>query len=141
MSRILGLDYGSRRVGLALSDDGHTFAFPKVVLVNDEKLFDGIAHVIDFEGVDRIVLGEADNPAGGLNTIARRLSIFGEALKIRFGLPVEKVSEAYSSAEARRVFEESEREAGVPVDASAAAIILQAYLDRRRGGAHTISRA
>ncbi len=135
MGRILGIDYGARNVGVALSDDAQIFAFAKGIFQNDSKLLDSLSDLAQKEGVESFVVGESDNPAGGLNTIMRRITIFSEALKVRTDLPVEQVSEAYSSAEARRALEtkiKTRKDKKVSVDAAAAAIILQTYLDGKR---------
>ena len=134
MAKAMGIDYGARRVGVALSDDGQSFAFPETVLPNNDELMNALAKIVEEEGVDLCVVGEADNPAGGINTIQRRTMIFAEALKVRMECTVDTLSEAYSSAEARRALEETVRtrkDKKVPVDAAAAAIILQTYLDRQ----------
>ena len=131
----MGIDYGAHRVGLALSDDGGTFALPKVVFLNDHSLLEEIEKLIEQEHIETIVLGEADNPAGGENTIQRRLLTFKNALEVRTGKTVEMVSEAYTSAQARRAWEEkirSRKDKRIPVDAAAAALILQTYLDQKR---------
>lgn len=133
--KILGIDYGAKRVGLALSDGIHKYAFAKHVLPNNDVLLEKIAEFIIKEGVTKIVIGESDNPAGGINTITRRIEIFKRALEVRTELPVEEVSEAYSSAEARRALEvkiKTRKNKQQPVDAAAAAIILQTYLDLQR---------
>jgi putative holliday junction resolvase len=132
MGKLLGIDYGARRVGLALSDDGETFAFPHGILENNNTLMEAVDTLVCREGIRMIVVGEADNPAGGANTIQRRVMIFAEALRVRTGCEVVTVTEAYSSAEARRAVEKKATErttAQVPVDSAAASIILQAYLD------------
>jgi putative holliday junction resolvase len=137
MGRIIGIDYGAKRVGVAVSDDQRRFAFARDVCANDGVLLETLATLAEQESADYFVLGEADNPAGGENTIVRRLVIFSEALKVRTGLPVHLVSEAYSSAEARRALEEkiaNRKDKQVAIDAAAAAIILQNHLDRSRHG-------
>ncbi len=131
----MGIDYGAKRVGVAVSDDMHQYAFPRGVLTNDERLLDHLHGIVADQGVERIVVGEADNPIGGQNTIARRIAIFSEAMAVRTELPVEMVSEVYTSAEARRALEEKvakRKDKSVPVDAAAAAIILQKHLDTSR---------
>lgn len=133
----MGIDYGSQRIGIALSDDGCRYAFPKGIYANNEDVLNEIAQRAEQEGVTRFVVGEADNPAGGENTIVRRVAIFSQALSVRTNLPVDMVTEAYSSAEARRALEEkirTRKDTNVAVDAAAAAIILQTYLDARRHG-------
>ena len=139
MEKIMGIDYGSHRVGVAISDDGGTYAFPKTIVANDEELLNTLANLAEGDGVKRFVVGEADNPAGGVNSIMRRIAIFSQALAVRTGLPVESVKEAYSSAEARRALEEkirTRKDTTVAVDAAAAAIILQTYLDTQRHTNH-----
>ncbi len=131
----MGIDYGSRRVGVALSDDAQVMAFPEGILSNDDALMASLAKRIGDEGVQLVVVGEADNPVGGTNTIQRRVMIFAEALRIATGCEVVLVSEAYTSAEARRAIRERASEKAtreMPVDAAAAAIILQMYLDSKK---------
>ena len=135
MGRIIGIDYGAKRVGIALSDDAQLFAFAKDIYPNDDTLIDKIYELSQVENAERFVVGESDNPAGGDNTIMHRIAIFSEALEVRTGLPVEKVSEVYTSAEARRALEtkiKNRKDKNVPVDSAAAAIILQIYLDKQR---------
>jgi putative holliday junction resolvase len=133
--RIIGIDYGAKRVGVAVSDDAQLFAFAKGIYPNDDTLLNSLVQLAQDEQAVKFVVGESDNPAGGENTIMRRIVIFSEALKIRSDLPVDQVSEAFSSAEARRALEQkikSRKDARVHVDAAAAAIILQTYLDTQK---------
>lgn len=134
MGKLMGIDYGARRVGVALSDGGKTFAFPHTILRNDDVLMDAISEIAQEQGVERIVVGESDNPAGGVNTIMHRIVIFSEAIEARTDLPVHQMTEVYTSAEARRAIEErveTRKDKKVPVDSAAAAIILQRYLDEK----------
>ena len=134
--KILGIDYGSKRVGVAISDESQKFAFPKTILTNNDTLLEKIAEIAEHEGVVSFVIGESDNPSGGVNAIMRRISFFKRALEVRTGLPVYEVSEAYSSAEARRALEtkqKSRKEKDEHVDAGAAAIILQTFIDTKKG--------
>lgn len=135
MGKYMGIDYGARRVGTALSDDGGVFAFPDGVLPNDDELMRTLVDRIATEGVTTVVLGEADNPAGGTNTVQRRVMIFAKALQAVTEATVVLAPESYSSAEARRATEEqaqTRKTRTVPVDAAAASIILQGYLDKKR---------
>ncbi len=135
MGKIIGIDYGAKNVGIALSDDAKTFAFAKDIYKNDEYLLEKISNLAARENVESFVVGESDNPAGGMNTIMRRIKIFSEALNTQTELPVYQISEAYSTAEARRLLEtkiKSRKNKKIPVDAAAAAIILQTYLDSKK---------
>jgi putative Holliday junction resolvase len=137
---MMGIDYGEKRVGIALSDAAGHFAFPKTILPNNDQLLSAIDALAHEEGVELVVVGESDNPAGGMNTIMRRIQIFSEAVQVRTGLKVEAESEAYTSAYARRALEErtpSRKTKSEFVDSAAAAAILQAYIDKtRHAGSH-----
>jgi len=136
MERMLGIDYGEKNVGIALSDFACKFAFPKTILPNDDNLLAAIEEIAQTEQVSIVVLGDTENPANGTNQITHRLAMFKAALEVRTGLPVELVSEAYTSAAARRAFEDRDSDrhktTTPKVDAAAAALILQAHLDARK---------
>jgi putative Holliday junction resolvase len=126
MGKIIGIDYGSRKVGVALSDEAKVFAFAKEIFPNDESLLNALAQLAEKEEAELFVIGESDNPAGGENVIMHRITIFAKALEVRTGLKVEQVSEAYTSAEARRALEtnvKNRKDKNVLVDAAAAASV------------------
>lgn len=126
--RILGLDYGARRIGIALSDEGAQFAFPHSTIPNDASAIDRIEDICKKEEVKEIAMGDtrAANEAG--NAITSEAEAFAKSLGAHSGREIKMVREAWSSAEAARFAPK-----GVHDDASAAAIILQRYLDTRRG--------
>ena len=90
MSRTLAIDLGSRRVGLALSDEGGKFATPyDVLFVGDpEQAIDPILRVIEKEGVRRLVVGLPLNMDGTTGPAARKTTKWGARLANRSGLPV-----------------------------------------------------
>src|SRR4051812_42972693 len=107
--RYLGIDYGSKRVGLALSDEAGTMGFPHKILTNTPDLLDTMAGLVENERVGGIVMGESRDLAGGENPIAKDARAFGVALGLRTGLPIYFESEIYTSAEARRAPEKQEK--------------------------------
>mgnify|MGYP001611479056 CR=1 FL=1 len=115
--RFLGLDYGDKRIGIAVSDEGGGFAFPRVVLRNTENVFDEIKKICDDEKIEKIVLGVPISLRGGKSDQARKTEEFGEKLKAFSGLRIEYENEVFTSKITQN-------------DASAAALILQSYLDR-----------
>ncbi len=121
----LSIDYGTKRIGVALSDEGGTLAFPKEILPNRRDLFEKLKEIIKEENVSSIVVGESLDYAGEANKVMREISEFVEKLKADFSLPVHFEKEFLTSVEARRYHKNGEK-----VDASAAALILQRYLDR-----------
>jgi putative Holliday junction resolvase len=137
--RALGIDFGERRIGLAISDDEGRLAVPLTTLErrDDRGAAREIARIAREEGVEMLVLGEPRGLAGSRGEAARRAERFGRRLAGVAGLPVELVEETLTSVEAR----ERLREAGVDtrrepgrIDAVAAQILLQQALDRRRTG-------
>jgi putative holliday junction resolvase len=134
--KYLGIDYGTKRVGVAVSDDSGTMAFPRAVVPAVEALATAVA-LVKAEGIQAIVLGESKNFAGQHNEIMGSIEQFKKELAEVTGLPVEYEQELFSSAMAARQFapDEASRKAHPSqemLDASAAAIILQSYLDKNK---------
>ena len=134
--RHLGIDFGAKRVGLALSDEGGVMGFPHSTIPNSGKLIDEVLALMQEKGVERVVLGESLAFDGSQNPVAKVAKEFGEALERRSGVPVVYEPETLTTQEARRNFE-GVRESGsgnLLVDASAAALILTSYLDKQNNG-------
>ena len=135
--RALGIDFGERRIGLAISDPAGRIALPLCTLErkNDRGAARQIARIASTEGVRSLVLGEPLGPAGRPGEAAARIHRFAERLERTAELPVELIDETLTSAAA----EERLRAAGVDlrkhperIDAVAAQILLQEALDRRK---------
>jgi putative Holliday junction resolvase len=137
--RTLAIDLGSRRVGLALSDEGAHLATPLAVLtvVSPESAQATVLEVIRREDVRRIVLGLPLNMDDTLGDAARQTITWGKNLAAASGLPVLFVDERLSSFEAeqqliarKRAGEKlTRRSKKERLDAIAAAGFLQAFLD------------
>jgi putative Holliday junction resolvase len=140
--RILGLDYGERRIGLAISDPTATIAQPLPTLLRrrgKRPPVAAIAATAAEHGAAAIVVGLPLTPEGDESDWTREVRVFGDKLAERTGLPVHFVDERMTSARAQRVvrslgLKRSEREEKERVDAAAAVLILQAFLDRRPNG-------
>jgi putative holliday junction resolvase len=132
--RYLGVDYGSKRIGLALSDEAGTMGFPHSIVSNTPRLVDELGALIAKENIGAIVIGESRTLAGGGNPIAEDARAFGSLILERTGIPVFFESEVFTSAEARRMPEKQMKSRATKphtrVDASAAALILTSYLSR-----------
>lgn len=124
--RYLGIDYGAKRVGVALSDEEGKFALPLAVLPNNNELLPALKKIIAEKQVGTIVLGESKNYKGEDNAIMADIRAFKLALEKETGLPAAYEPEILSSAQAERITGKTKMH-----DASAAAIILQSYLDKR----------
>ena len=124
--RILGIDYGSKRVGVAVSDEGRQFALPVSVVTNTATLLEEIEKIaIDNESRE-IVMGESRNYRGEPNEILLDSLVYKQKLEMN-GVTVYFEPEFMTSIQAERWEGKTEL-----IDASAAAIILQCYLDRVR---------
>ena len=140
--RFIGIDYGTKRIGLAISDENHTLAFPKEIILNDSNTFKNLGDIIKKENIKQIVVGESVDFSGKLNVLSGRIEVFILELKEKFDLPIYKQKEFLTSVEARRSqkgkqdFNPAQSHSKVKqiksgrVDAGAAALILQRYLDK-----------
>ncbi len=133
--RALGIDFGERRIGLAISDPAGRLAVPLATIERetDRKAIGRIAEIAGREGVGRLVVGEPVGLDGERGPAARRARAFAERLAARTGLPCELIDEALTSVEARERLAGSgaspRRDPG-RIDAVAAQILLQDALDR-----------
>lgn len=127
--KFLGIDYGTKRVGIALSDDGGSMAFPRTVLPNNKHLLRQIEALCAAEGVAEIVIGESLNYAQKPNPLMEHITPFKKELENATHLPVHFEREFMTSAEARHLQGDVHS-----LDASAAALILQSYLDKQHHG-------
>jgi len=129
----MGIDYGAKRIGIALSDEGGSFAFPEAVIETSQSAIATIADIAHKAHVTRVVMGESVDLSVNENPIASDAKKCAEALERELNVPVSFVSEVFTSQHARRQFEQSEKtrkpQKREVVDASAAALILQSYLD------------
>lgn len=125
--KYLAIDYGSKRVGTAVSDAAGTIAFPRTILLNNEKLFPSIQKLIEEEKIGTIVVGDTRSHGGGENPVTAATESFVAKLETDTALPVERVWEIWSSIEASRYAEKGNEHN----DAAAAAIILQRFLDMK----------
>ena len=141
--RLLGIDFGTKRIGLSITDENNRLAFPKEIVLNDANTFQRLAEIIKKDKITEIVVGESVDFSGKLNALSARIEVFILELSERFNLPVHKQKEFLTSVEARRSkdgkaeLSPSQAHSKVKqiksgrVDASAAALILQRYLDKK----------
>lgn len=136
--RYLGIDFGSKKIGLALSDEEGTMGFPHKVISNTRGLVEELCMLIAKENVGAVVIGESRTLLGGENPIAKDARALGATLFERAGVPVFFESEVFTSAQARRApAKEGKSRAPkrhVAIDDSAAALILTSYLSHTSHG-------
>lgn len=125
--RLMGIDYGAKRIGVALSDEGGGFAFAHSVVENNKNAIGAIKKICEENEVGKIILGESVDYNGQPNLIMGEIEIFKKELEKGIGLPVEYQKEILTTKEAERGQEKSEK-----IDASAAALILRSFLEKQR---------
>jgi len=123
--KFLGIDYGAKRIGVSVSDDGGKIAFPKIIVENTKSAIDEIARVAVTEIAGHIVVGESLNTSGEENEIMKDARAFATKLASAVNLPLSFEKEFFTSVEARRFQTEGQ------ADDRAAAIMLQRYLDKQ----------
>ena len=121
----LGIDFGTKRIGLAKAEGEIRMAIPLRTVTNDEELRNTLRNLVKEEHIEEIVVGIPVSFDGREHEMAAASRAFGEEIK-ELGLPVHFQNEVLTSAQAQR-------EGGGDLDSSAAALILQSFLDRQRG--------
>jgi len=132
--RVLGVDYGSRRVGVALSDPLRVLARALTTLANDETLLDSLLEIIRTEEVVLILVGMPYAPDGGMGKTAREVQRFIEALASRTEIPIKPWDESQTTRQAQQLLidagmKRSRRRRRENLDEIAARIMLQEFLD------------
>ena|SRR3989338_8877062 len=123
--KYLGIDYGAKRIGVAVSDDKGTIAFPRATIHNNAHVFESLARLVAEEKIESIVVGDTRSFSNLANPVTKEAEDFAERLKKEIPLPVASACEAGSSIEASRYAPEGASHS----DGAAAAIILQRYID------------
>ena len=134
-SKIIGIDFGSKRIGLSISDESLSFAFPLMTIAGfghdkdkkterEENTKKELLSIFKDRGITKAIIGHSFNLKGEDNEIMKDARILGDFLTDN-GIEVVYEQEIFSTVSATKFQGETDH-----VDASAAAIILQSYLDR-----------
>ncbi len=139
MPRVLGVDFGSRRIGLALSDVMGITACPLTVInrESNEKTFVELGRIIKEQDISLIVVGDPLNMDGSSGVLTEDVRSFANKLQEKFNIDIKFIDERLTTLQANRILEEEadfsrEKRKGLR-DKVAAALILQSYLDSVKG--------
>jgi putative Holliday junction resolvase len=124
--RILGIDYGEKRIGLAISDESQTLA-RELTILSPKEFWVQIHHLIKDQEITEIVLGWPLNMSGGQTEKTKEVASFRLKLEELTGLTVEAMDERLSSAMAQNLPGGKKN-----IDSLAAQIILQNYLNKQK---------
>jgi putative holliday junction resolvase len=135
--RCLGIDYGTRRIGLSYGDElGVATPLPALIETDDAKRWKALLAVVQQRRATDLVLGYPFNMDGSIGFKAKEVDAFAARLRSEFGLPVHLVDERLTSYEAESSIAKSKRRevrASGIVDSRAATLILQDFLNQKFG--------
>lgn len=135
--RILAVDHGEKRIGLALSDPTGTLASPLTVLKHVSRLLDAaqVANLAAENEAELIVVGQSFDEEGEPNLAGRRAAKFAEALREQTQIPIQLFDESFSTQDARTTVIElgySRKKRAGHHDSLAAVMILRSYIEANR---------
>ncbi len=133
--RALGVDYGRRRIGLALTDPLGLTAQPLLTLTNRKNVLDEFAALAKEREVAVVVIGLPKHMHGEEGVAAEEARAFGARVAERTGLPVEYIDERLTTAAAQRMLSQTDMSGAkkrAVVDKLAAALLLQTWLERQK---------
>lgn len=124
--KYVGIDYGTKRIGIAISDEEGSFAFPKEIIAQAGAI-ESIVSLVDKEGVSGVVIGQSVASNGADNEVVVEAKAFASRLEQKIAVPIFFEREDFSSVEAHRYQTKKGSR-----DDSAAAVILQRFLDKQK---------
>jgi putative Holliday junction resolvase len=135
--RILAVDHGEKRIGLALSDETMTIASPMKVIEHVARVIDAaqVAEIASQNNVGRIIVGQSFDEEGLPNAAGRSAGRFADELRNQTDIPIEMWDESFSTQTARAARIElgvSRKKRAGHQDVFAAVVILQSYLEAKR---------
>ena len=128
VGRILGIDWGARRIGVAVTDEGQEFFFtrPQIVLGRSDDGLDAVAQTVVVERVAAVVVGLPLRTDGTLSDTTRRVYDWAEKLAAQMSVPIFMIDETLSSASAQESFAKCRRrDIKEKLDSAAARVILE----------------
>jgi putative Holliday junction resolvase len=137
MERLMGLDYGTKRIGIAVSDPLGIIAQGKGVIENTPAAITAIGLKAKELSISTVVVGMPYNLKGEESRAAQAVREFGERLEQEIGLHVEYWDERFTSATAHQTLldmgvKKKKRQEKSQIDSMAAALVLQGYLDSHK---------
>lgn len=136
--RLLGIDYGTKRIGISISDDGGRLAFPHTTITNDKEFVNELRLIVDEYKVDLIVIGESKDYQMKDNQIMDEIHGLVEGLPVTLGVEVVLHPEFMTSTQVSSEHFQAHKKVGrnikkkdkvSNIDARAATIMLQSYID------------
>jgi putative Holliday junction resolvase len=132
MARVLGVDPGSRRCGIAISDSRQSMAFPRPSIERDDQTLEHLRELVDEEAVERIVIGRPVSLAGNDTASTVDADAFFVQVREHISVPVIQFDERLTTKDAQKSLSEAgltTKASRQRIDSAAAVIMLQNYID------------
>lgn len=126
MKRI-GIDFGTKKIGIATTDESGQMAFPYAVVPNNKNFLKYVESLVKERGVEEIVIGHSLNNKGNPNPVHEAVESFITDITLAIGVPVHLEPEQYSTRQASHIQGKDKM-----TDASAAALILDSYITKQK---------
>lgn len=123
----MGIDFGSKKIGIATTDDSGAMAFPYAVVPNNEQFLKYVEALVAERGISEIIIGHSLNNDGQPNQIHAAVEAFMMDVTLSLGIPVHLEPEQYSTKQARNAQGQT-----AMTDASAAALILDSFITKNK---------
>lgn len=123
----MGIDFGSKKIGIAMTDDSGVMAFPHEVVPNDAQFLSYIEQLVAEKGIGEIVIGHSLDNNGAPNKIHQAVEEFITDITLQIGIPVHLEPEQFSTQQAARI-----QGKDAQTDAAAAAIILDSFITKQK---------
>ena len=123
----MGIDFGSKKIGIAITDDSGTMAFPHKVVPNNEQFLKYVESLVGERGIKEIVIGHSLDNDGKPNKIHTAVEEFMMDITLALGIPVHLEPEQYSTQQAKHL-----QGKNAMTDASAAALILDSFITKHK---------
>jgi putative Holliday junction resolvase len=136
MARILGIDPGTKRCGLAVTDSSESMAFPRPALSYDERFVDHVRAVIEEEVVAEVVIGRPLSLSGNVTASTEFADGLFEQLAAGLAVPVAQCDERLTTTQAQRALHATgatTKGSRDRIDSASAVVLLQHYIDARHG--------
>jgi putative holliday junction resolvase len=131
--RILGLDIGDKRIGVAVSDEMEILSMPLEVIENDEKIEEELKEVINKYNIKKIVVGIPYTLKGEVGSQAKKVIDFIENVLVKMGIEIDYIDERYTTKiPLRNLNKYKKNNKNKQIDKYSACIILEDYLNRNK---------
>lgn len=132
-ARILAIDYGEKRIGIAITDPLNIFAYPLITIQNDKDFFNNLKSILTQYKVVKILIGNPIKEDGSISKLLVKIEELKNEIEQKFNIPVILVDERYTSEIAKQRIIESvkskkKRKDKSLLDKNAAAVILEDYM-------------